>query len=613
MNGAQPPQGQGQPAGQPGQAAPQQQMQQPMQQQQQNQQRKFRLFRPEEMRNLPEKFSQEEKKKWENGLASLYKTMEANPQESQIYRDAYKKIHDFSATLFTKIQSSGIRPMVNPNQPRPASQVPLGQTPQPQNAQQGQPGQAQQSQVPQQQGQQQNVPPKPMQIPSEQMRQHVNTFPYQPPAGFVPGSDAARAMINQMKEKYLKALMGMESSSRNLKGIEAIIRSRELENKALSPQELKEFQTKRENYQRTHADCERFVKQFRKQQADLKNANAASTTGAQQHGQQGAQGQSGQNTPQQQAPASIAVPPRPTMNLQQPASASQTMQTTQSVQAAMQAANQQQMNGARPNAPNTSAPIATSQQSNEQQQTPQNAPQQAQNVAPNAGQQPGMAPQNQNFQPQIKQEGGGQQAPINASVPPHVPQVQQQQQIPQRQIPMGAQTHQNSPHPATPQSATTQQNIMSNGIPKPLTISDGVAHAQRSYSSSQLQANTPLGHGHPATMQRDSITKQPVMPIPKQLPPNAIAPLHPVQMPPSRPTYTGGQSGSGAGLMNQPAMAKPPGYTVEGDAERVLNKRKLDELVRQVTGGGESLNDADGLSPEVEDVSNLTSLHHHVT
>ena len=60
--------------------------------------------------------------------------------------------------------------------------------------------------------------------------------------------------------------------------------------------------------------------------------------------------------------------------------------------------------------------------------------------------------------------------------------------------------------------------------------------------------------------------------------------------------------------MQQPAMTKTPGFVIDGDAERVLNKRKLDELVRQVTGGGESLNDADGLTPEVEDVSQLKSI-----
>lgn len=585
MNGSQPPQGQGQAADQ---AAPQQQQQQ---QQQQPQRSKFPLFRPEQMRTLPEKFSAEEKKKWENGLAQLYKQMENNPQESQHYRDAYKKIHDFSATLYTKIHSSGTRPGV-PNQARPPVQG--GQPSQQQTAQQPQPSQS--SQLPQQQGQPQNMPPRPAPVPSQSLRDHVNNFPYVPPAGFPAGSEQATQIINQMKGKYLKALMGMDAASQVLKNIDATTRAREAEGKPLTVAEAKEYQLKREQAQRSHGDCERFVMTFRKQQKDL-GANA----GAPQQSQQGVQSQL------PQAPPAIAGPPRPTMNLQQPAS--QTMQTTQSVQAAMQAANQQHMNGARPNVPNPAAPNAVPQQQNEQQSQTQNTPQQSQNAPVSAGQQPGMPPQAPSFQPQIKQEQSSQQPQI-LNVPPHASQVPHQQPMQQRQMPMGGGAQQNSSHPATPQSATApQQNMMSNGIPKPLSHQDAVAQAQRTYSSSQMQANTPMGHGHPTTtMQRDAVNiKQPLMPIPKQLPPNAIAPPQPVHMPPSRPTYTGGPSGSGAGLMQQPAMTKTPGFVIDGDAERVLNKRKLDELVRQVTGGGESLNDADGLTPEVEDVSQLDS------
>ncbi|KXL42910.1 hypothetical protein M433DRAFT_70905 [Acidomyces richmondensis BFW] len=45
-------------------------------------------------------------------------------------------------------------------------------------------------------------------------------------------------------------------------------------------------------------------------------------------------------------------------------------------------------------------------------------------------------------------------------------------------------------------------------------------------------------------------------------------------------------------------MARPPPFTLEGEGDRVLSKRKLDELVRQVTGGAE-----DGfLTPELEEL-----------
>ena len=46
-----------------------------------------------------------------------------------------------------------------------------------------------------------------------------------------------------------------------------------------------------------------------------------------------------------------------------------------------------------------------------------------------------------------------------------------------------------------------------------------------------------------------------------------------------------------------PGIQKAPPFTLEGEGDHVLSKRKLDELVRQVTGGGEG----DGLTPEVEE------------
>jgi hypothetical protein len=39
---------------------------------------------------------------------------------------------------------------------------------------------------------------------------------------------------------------------------------------------------------------------------------------------------------------------------------------------------------------------------------------------------------------------------------------------------------------------------------------------------------------------------------------------------------------------------------MEGEGDRVLSKKKLDELVRQVTGGGQG--EGEGLAPDVEEV-----------
>jgi len=88
------------------------------------------------------------------------------------------------------------------------------------------------------------------------------------------------------------------------------------------------------------------------------------------------------------------------------------------------------------------------------------------------------------------------------------------------------------------------------------------------------------------------------MAIPKNL--NVSTP-EPVSMPASRPSLSGGPSHGAMGMMGQPAIQKHPGYVLEGEGQRVLSKKMLDILVRQVTGGGEG----EMLTPDAEEVSSL--------
>lgn len=68
-------------------------------------------------------------------------------------------------------------------------------------------------------------------------------------------------------------------------------------------------------------------------------------------------------------------------------------------------------------------------------------------------------------------------------------------------------------------------------------------------------------------------------------------PPTPVSGGPPRPTMMNG------GSSVQPIVAKQPTFTLEGDAKsHVLNKKKLDELVRQVTGS------TTALTPHAEEV-----------
>ena len=487
------------------------------------------LFRPEQMRNLPDGFSAEEKQKWETGLIHLYKQMESNPPDSKAHMEARKKIQDFSNTLRGKIQLARQAAQARPPN---STAVPSGQddvvAPN-QNAVQG------------------ARPPYKL---SESMAQHVNTFPYALPPHIAPGSDEGKQWLQEAKTKYTKSLMAMESTQMQLKALENMVKQRNEQVSPLNENEQKEYITKKENLQKGHADAKRYSENFRKQQEHY-NELAAQKAG---NGSAGT------------ARTSMSV-------AQQAPSAAQ--QNTETVNAAMQAARNQQMQGGRANIP-VNGQLA--------QQNEQAPPSQAMN-----------APSHQNN----AQTVGGQAS--NIKVEPGVNQPQVNTALANAShMQQNLSRQQNSPHSAVPQSAT------STGPPRPLSHPAALAQAARTYSNTQT-SGTPnvmgaASHAHPSVPRETPNINTNKMPIPKQLPDRAIALPQPVPMQPSRPTISGGPTNAGSGLMGQPVLQKTPGFNLEGEGERVMNKRKLDELVRQVTGGGEGLDSGEGLTPEVEDV-----------
>lgn len=190
----------------------------------------------------------------------------------------------------------------------------------------------------------------------------------------------------------------------------------------------------------------------------------------------------------------------------------------------------------------------------------------------------------------IKTEGGANPSPINTAA---AHQMQQQQNM--------HRPPQSSPQSAIPQSATSQ------GAPRPLTHPAALAQAARTYSSGQT-SGTPnvMGahpHAHPSLPREQGIVTTIKPQIPKTLHDRAIAPPQPITMQPARPSMSGGPNNLGHGVMGQPVLPRAPGFQLEGEGERILSKKKLDELVRQVTGGGEGLGDGEGLTAEVEEVS----------
>ena len=116
------------------------------------------------------------------------------------------------------------------------------------------------------------------------------------------------------------------------------------------------------------------------------------------------------------------------------------------------------------------------------------------------------------------------------------------------------------------------------------------AHQNQPYNA---QAPPSATHAHPPGFTQQK--KEVLQPISKTL---SVTEPKPVPMPPSRPTLTGGPS-IGMGQMSQPAIPSMPGYVLESSEDgRLLSKKKLNDLVREVTGpGGE-----EQLTPEVEEV-----------
>ena len=511
-------------------------------QQQQQQKRQIPLFKPDQMRNLPDQFSAEDKSKWEQGLRALWGQIEKFGPETPQHQEAKRKLFEFSRTLTTKLHNARVQQQQQQNggaQARPPSQ---GQSQQTQGGESSapNPNTAQQ--------------PRPQPKISPKLMEHVSNFPYVLPPHLAQGSPEALKWLQDAKNRYLKALVAMETARERVAAIEAAIQKRNDEGKPLSPEEEKDLKEKKDTAQKTHAEAKNYVDGFRQQQAQLKQANAQ----AQGNAPQSAGGANTNNAGQ--------APARPQMNPQQvpnPAS-----QNTQTINAAIEAARNQQMGGARTSIPNGQI-----------SQPPQLPGQVAASQMMNQGGQG----------PNIKTEAGVP-APLNTAVT----QVQGNQGRPMQN---------NSPQSAVPRSAGPPQSATSQNQNNPVALShsDALHHAARSYSSGQPSV---MGHSHPSVPQpRESsniITNK--MPIPKHLPERAAAPPTPVQINQSRPTYSGGPSNVGNGVISQPVLAKTPGYNMEGEGDRVLSKKKLDELVRQVTGGGQGLEDGMGLTPDVEEV-----------
>lgn len=392
---------------------------------------------------------------------------------------------------------------------------------------------------------------------------HVQEFPYQLPLnGPAPGTPEYNAKIKEYRTGYLTMLGKQATLVENKKKLLNQIQERTNAGQEPGPEHLSMKARLDKELMQTKEQVDKF-RRVQKQWKDEREAKQAEQQGQSQPAQQ----------TQAQTPVSATAPqpPRPQQQQNAPQQQPQVKEEPR-VKVEGGQAQQPQLAG------------QFNMQGNQQQQAPQQPNAQIPTSLPQQQQQPIRPPP-----PAHSQSMPGNQG-AQFSQPGQQPQNFHPQQRPQIN-PMQAMQHQqsNSPHP---QSATSNAPT---GPPVPLSHQAAVSAANRSYTDGP-RVNTPMqqtpGQGNFGSREREQLNN-PKMPIPRHLNVTSPAPVHMGQ---ARPTMQGPTNGA-AGPMGQPVIPRPPPFQLEGEGDRVLSKRKLDELVRQVTGGSE-----EALTPEVEEV-----------
>lgn len=387
-------------------------------------------------------------------------------------------------------------------------------------------------------------PQAPERFSENVMRSLQNQSFIVPPNVEAQGQEASQQWIRDAQHKYAQHLQRYEVSTNKLTELSQLASSRQAQGKLFSTEEATKLNNHKHQFQRQQQESKDYLTRFRSQQESYK----------QHRNQMGNPGLNLSQNPNSQIPNPQHshggdVGPQPP----QPQLPSEHQGQPHTVSSALDAARNQAGSTGR------------------SAMSPTNAAQQG--PPP-----PSQGPTSQNGVTQAQPQNSHPHLNINTgSGQPH-------------------QIH-NSPQVTNPQSAAPSQG------PHPLSHRAAVDQATRSYTQPNHQQSTPQSstHAHPQMGNRDPQNNNNVkMPIPKDL---KISQPQPVAMGPARPTLTGGPSNGAQGSMGQPAIQKHPGFVLEGDGERVLSKKKLQELVRQVTGGGGGEGEEEeGLTAEIEEV-----------
>jgi hypothetical protein len=563
---------------------------QPQPQQAAGGQQQQQLLRADDILRL-QCLSEDERQKYRQVMMNFWNMTQQHAQGTSEHTTARQKLLEYSTKFIARERQHRKMKSQQGNQ---------GQASQGNQAAQQNPGQVKQEQppalqragegatAPQQPQAQQPQPTLPMQqgMASAQPRpvapttsqpqvdpsiiKHVQGFSIQlPVAGPAPGTPEYEAKIKEYRNGYLNMLAKQASFAENRRKIQMQIDQRQKAGQEV-PQELLNMRLRVE---KEHGNLQDQVDRFRKTQAQWKVERE------QKQAQQG-QGQAG---PQDQFQPSTQSP-HPQPQIQQPQQQQPQRQPSQpSIPTQPQIKEEPQVKIEGGQVPQPQSAAQFNMQGNQQQQPPQNIQ---------------MPPSLQQQQQQQQQQARPPPGPHSQAMLPnqgqqfaqqgHQPHLQQNRpQINPHQANAHQHQQSNSPHP---QSA----NSNAPGPPVPLSHQAAVSAANRSYTDPQ-RTNTPLqqgGQGNFGSREREQLNN-PKMPIPRHLNVTSPAPVHMGQ---ARPTMSGPTNGA-PGPMGQPVIPRPPPFQLEGEGDRVLSKRKLDELVRQVTGGSE-----EALTSEVEEV-----------
>lgn len=496
------------------------------------------LIRPEQMPKLPH-FPENQKEKYIEGIKKLWDTIDTSSTVSEPYQTAYKKLYEVTVNIKARMSKN--------RQDAMALQAANGVQPngaRPPSS--GQQGPLPDARLPTQhmQAGSQPQPPGPF---SEKVIQKVRELDIQAPPHVISteGPERAKQWVKDTQNKYAQQLKTLEEAMNKLAEIKQIFAHRQTSDRPLSEQDLRGLQGQQSHVEQIAKQSREQVAKFSNSQRLLKERQAQVKTAT------------SENTAfdQPRAPNAQPVKQEPNQGMGgQPQVSQEPLGQPHTVSSALDAARNQT---------NPGPPSAMSPQNNGQPPRP------PVNQPPIPRPQPNQMP-NPNTHP-----------PLNINTNSRPPEQQH-----------------NSPHVAPAHSSAMPLNTQ-----EPVPLSHQAAMEQaRSYSHPNIQQSTPQSatHGHPThdqRNQRDPQNNHAKMPIPKDL---NLQPTQPVSLGPSRPTLTNGPVAMGP--MGQPAIQRHPGYVLEGEGERVLSKKKLEELVRQVTGGtGGEGEEGEGLTAEVEE------------